>query len=205
MVGANWFWRLSAENILYFKQYSTTPDHTLIMGKDIANMDIVENVDGIINYYILWNGLQVDDEHYLSKVYYSGASVTSYWKRFEQATDGRLKDETYMDQLGEAFVTANKDVNKAITLVVKDNNYGEGYDIESIHAGDTIRILNTDDSDLYSGNLVVTSLTYTPEYVTLQIADSRTITSRKLNDIRKRMDTTVYSDGVETATLIDID
>jgi len=205
MSGSTWFWKVDADNIFYFKQLPTTPTHTLKIGKDLTALQIEENSDDIKNYYVLTNGLQATDTNNLAKGYYSATSVASYWKRFEKQVDGRVTDATYMDLLGDAFVTANQNENKLITFSIRDNNYGQGYDIETVHVGDTVRILNSKNVDLYSGNLVITGLTYTPQKLDVIVADARSITSRSLTDLRTSLDQTIYEDVTPTITLVNTD
>jgi hypothetical protein len=204
MAGSTWFWKVDANNIFYFKEFSLTPDHTLTLGKDITDITIVEDSDNIYNMYYLWNALQVGDANLLSKIYSSSTSIASYWKRFNNVTDGRITVEGTLDALGAGLINANKDINKSVIFTIKDNNFDQGYDIESVHVGQTVRILNNNNVDLYNGNLVITGITYTPESIQVITADARSITSRKLNDLRTSLDQTIYEDAVPTATLTDL-
>lgn len=201
MMGGDWFWTVDGDRVFRFGTYANQTLHTLIMGKDVYSLEVEESIDDITNLFILWNGLQVDDDRLLAYGYYNGASQTAYWLRFKKQTDGRLTDSTSMNALGTAFITANKNPNKLIKLKIKDNNYGEGYDIESIKVGHRLQILNNDNPDLYNGTLLVTGITYTPEYLTVMVADERSLTSRELSKIRKELDQTVYEDVVPTITL----
>lgn len=205
MAGENWYWYLDANNILHFKQLPTTATHTFIFGKDIGYLSTDRNADDIKNTFILWNSLQEDDVNFISKMYYSGNSVTDYWERFERQTDGRIKDVTTADKLGTAFVNSYKNPNISLTFEVKDNNLGLGYDIESIEPGDTCRILNISSQSVINDNMVITGISYTPESVVVLVSDLRSLTGRSLTDIRRSLDTTVYGDGVSSITLDDID
>lgn len=204
IAGANWWWYVDADNIFSFKAKPTTPTHKFRMGTDIDKLIVKTEASGIINSFIFWNGLQTNDTDLVQKLYYSATSKASYWDRFEKSTDSRIMEAT-ADELGDAFVETNKDPNITVSFRVKDNNLGKGYDIESIQPGQTCRILGVKDSDLYLGNMLITSITYSPEYVDVTVEDKRALTGRRLTDIRRSLDSAVYSDGVPGVTLVNTD
>jgi hypothetical protein len=205
MAGANWYWYVDADNVLYFKSKPTTPTHTFIMGKDISELTVKSVASDIKNALYFWNGLQATDANFLQKRYYSPSSIASYWERAEKNTDSRIEVNATALAYGDAFIEANKAPNSTITFQVKDNNFGNGYDIESVKCGDTCRILNVGDSDLYNGNFQITSIFYTPEYITVTVEDKLALTGRMLSDIRRSLDTTTYSDGVSSITSVNTD
>lgn len=194
MAGSNWYWYVDADNIFYFRQYPTTPTHLFVFGKDISNVEITRSADDIKNEFIFWNQLQPDDTNYLSTRYYNTDSINSYWHRFENLTDGRILDDASADELAGAFIGAYKDPNVSMKFEVKDNNMGDGYDIESIEPGHTCKILNIKDSSVVSSNMVITSVYYTPEKAIVYVSDLREITGRSLTNLRRQLDSTVYGD-----------
>jgi len=194
MAGANWYWYVDANNIFYFRQYPTTPTHLFVFGKDISNVEIIRSADDVKNEFIFYNGLQPDDTHFLSTRYYNTDSINNYWHRFENLTDGRILDDTSADELAGAFIGAYKDANVSMKFEVKDNNLGDGYDIESIEPGHTCKILNLKDSSVVSSNMVITSVQYSPEKAIVYVSDLREITGRSLTNLRRQLDSTVYGD-----------
>jgi hypothetical protein len=194
MAGSTWYWYVDADNIFYFRQYPTTPTHLFVFGKDISNVEIMRSVDDVKNEFVFWNQLQPDDTHYLSTRYYNTDSINNYWHRFENLTDGRILDDASADELASAFIGAYKDPNVSMKFEVKDNNMGDGYDIESIEPGHTCKILNIKDSSVVSSNMVITSVYYTPEKAIVYVSDLREITGRSLTNLRRQLDSTVYGD-----------
>jgi len=194
MAGATWYWYVDAENVFYFDEYPTTPTHLFVFGKDVSSVEINRNVDSLKNEFIFWNGLMADDDNFLSTRYYNTASITAYWNRFENLTDGRITDDATADEFADAFINAYKDPNVSMKFEVKDNNLGEGYDIEDIEPGDTCKILNLDDSSVVGDNMLITSVNYTPEKAIIYVSDLREITGRSLTNLRRQLDTTVYGD-----------
>jgi len=194
MAGAGWYWYVNSDNLFTFKEYSTTPDHSFVFGKDVSYLDVNRNVDDVKNEFIFWNGLIADDEHFISTRYYNIDSITNYWNSFSQLTDTRILTDGTADELATAFINAYKDPNVSLTFEVKDNNLGEGYDIESIEPGDTCKILNIEDSNIVGDNMVITSVSYTPEKVIVMVSDLREITGRSLTNLRRQLDSTIYGD-----------
>jgi hypothetical protein len=205
MAGEDWWWSVDADNVFYFKSKPMTPTHSFVMGKDISSINIKESASDISNQMLFWNGLQTTDVNFIQRLYYSATSVSAYWNRFEKLTDSRITDTTTAEKLAEGYIKTNQDPNVSITFTIKDNNLGNGYDIESVKVGDTCRILNVKDSALYSGNFQITNLAYTPEALDITVEDKRTLVGRTITDIRRGLATAVYSDGVSSVTLVDID
>jgi hypothetical protein len=205
MAGTNWYWYVDATNTANFKSKPASATHSFVFGKDISELTVRKRAGAIVNSLLFWNGLQADDPNYLCELYYSGTSQTAYWKRYDRLTDGRIKDGTTSDKLGDAYIESNKNPAIEITFIVKDNNLGDGYDIESIEPGQTCKIKNWGDADLYSNNLLITKVEYTPEYAVVSVEGSRDITGRALSDIRRGLDQTIYEDGPLTTTLTDVD
>lgn len=206
MTGANWWWFVDATNTFWFKSKPATPTHKFKLGKDISDIKITKKVGNMVNNFLFWNGLQKDDVNIQAKLFHSPSSVAAYWEKFDRLTDGRVTDGDYADKLGDATVDAMNAPSVELSFVVKDNNYSEnGYDIESIQPGQTCRIMNIKDSSVYSGNLLITKTEYSPESIKVYVESSNEITGRNLSDIRTALDDTIYSDGVDTITLVDTD
>jgi hypothetical protein len=208
MTGVDYYYFFDASNILTFKQKPATATHTFTMGANVQNLRILKSWTDIANVLVAWNGLQEDDTNFLSKMYYNSASIASYWSKMERMTDGRITDPAYMLKLGTAFVNANKDPNVSIQLRVTDNNFDteRGYDIESINPGDTCKILNLSDPDIYSSNLLITKVTVDGEgrFADIVVEDKRALTGKELNDVRRGLSDAVYSDGISNITKVSV-
>lgn len=206
MTGSNWWWFVDATNTFYFKSKPSTPTHKFKLGTDISDIKITKRVGNMVNNLLFWNGLQPDDTNYLAKLYNSPASVALYWEKFDRLTDGRVTDPNYALKLGNATVDAMNAPSVELSFVVKDNNYSStGYDIESIQPGQTCKIMNIKDSNVYSGNLLITRTDYTPEGIRVYVESSNEITGRNLSDIRTELDNTIYGDGITTITSVSTD
>lgn len=207
MCPADWFWYVDADDVFHWRSKPTAPTHKFTFKKDLFELKKKKSASDIVNNLLFWNGLQEDDTNFLSKLYYSPSSTNSYWDRYERLTDSRITNGGTADLLGNAFVDANKDPNISLQFRVIDNNLSDdrGYDIESVSPGDTCQILNLGDEDLYSGNMIITRVDYTPEYIDVFVEDKRELMGRRLTDIRRSLDSAVYGDGVGTVNSVDTD
>lgn len=204
MTGVDYYYFFDAYGVLTFRQKPSTPTHSFTMQKNVQNLTIKKSWTDIANVLFAWNGLQENDPNFLSKRYYNAVSIAAYWSKHERLSDARITDATTMLKLGTAFVGANKDPNISIQFRVTDNNFDpdKGYDIESINPGDTCKIQNLSDPDIYSSNLLITSVSVDTEgkYADIVVEDKRALTGKELNDIRRGLDQSVYSDGITNVT-----
>lgn len=201
MAGANWYWYIGADNIVYFDEKPTSATHTFVLGKDIISpWRMLKSARGVYNRVLFWN------QDTLSRWYYDNTYDSTYWKRVTKISDSRITDNTYAQKLSDAFIESHLTHNHGITFGVVDNNYSEefGYDIESINPGDTCQILNVEDSAVFSSNMTITGVRYTPEMALIEVEDLRALTSRTLTDIRRQLDKTIYDAGQPNVTEVDV-
>lgn len=196
--GGDFWWYVDADNIFYFKDKPASATHQFVFGKDVVGLRTIKSVDDVKNHLFLWNGLQPEDANYYANIYYSAASYPLYWRRDEVVSNPNAVYEATGDEIGDAFIDAFKNPNTGIEFVVKDNNFGQGYDIESIEPGDTCQILNIDENNVFSDNMQITQVDYTPEQVTIRVDDKRALTARRLTDLNRNLQRHVEADGAPT-------
>jgi len=198
--GGDYWWYVDAGNVFYFKDKPTSATHSFVFGKDVVALRTIKSVDDVFNELFLWNGLQSEDANYYAKMYYNATSRTAYWHRDERQSNHNAVYSATGDEIGDAFIDAFKDPNTGIEFVVKDNNFGQGYDIESIEPGDTCQILNIDSNNVFSTNMHITQVDYTPDAVTVRVDDKRALTARRLTDLNRNLERHVQADGAPTYT-----
>lgn len=205
MAPAGWWWYVDQNRVVYFKPKPTTATHEMTFGVQIASISSKIDAD-VQNKLLFWNGLLEEDTNFLQKLYKNSDSAGLYFPRYAKLTDSRIIDETYADELGNAYVNANKDPNITLTFTVKDDNFDpkHGYDIESLNPGDTLKIKNLPSEIIYSDNLLITQVDYEGTYAKVSVNPSRAETSKSLTDIRRSLDTAVYSDGVGSVTEVEV-
>jgi hypothetical protein len=202
--GEDWFWYVDAENVAWFQQKPATATHSFIYGKHITrDFSFDKSIREVINEGLFWNGRTEVDDKLLSKLYRKTDFQTQYWPRFAKVSDQRITNQTTANNLMGAYLDANHTKNHGINFSLIDNTYSEkGYDIESIEPGHTCEVLSIKDDQVFSNNMMITALSYTMERVVLRLEDLRTLTSRRLNDVRKTLDQTTYGDGQPVFTTV---
>ena len=194
--GADWWWFVDANNVAYFKSKPTTPTHIFTFDKEVSAISTSYDMTDVSNNFNLYNSLQPDDPNYINELYANSASEALYFKRYQLQTDGRMTDPDSVDKLGEAYINAFKNPNTSTVITIKDNNYGDGYNIESINPGDTCTIRNILPDNPLEDNMLITRVDYQPEYVTVFLQDLRELVSRNLNDLRKQIDQINNGDAI---------
>lgn len=150
--GGRW-WRIGADGELWLKTKPAAATHTFTLGRDVQDADCEVSNEEVINQYrLIWgSGATVAD-------FSDAASKTAYGERDPgPETDSNIGDATTAAQRGAQKIADNKDAKAHATLVVNS-----GYDIETIHPGDTCRIGNVRSGSKFGTNMLITSVRYTP-------------------------------------------
>ena len=139
----DWYMRIGADDLIYFKQKSSTADHTLTLGKDISDYEPEKRVENIINTIYFIGGGSPN----LYKKYTSAGSVTSYGTHAIRYVDERVTLAATASIIKDRIFNQLAEPEIRITLKVMDNSgdayfAGKGYDIESLYVGQTVSILN---------------------------------------------------------------
>ena len=167
---ANWYWYIGEDNVFRLKQKANTADHIFRLGADILSIKVEKNIQSIYNVILVW-GYDIDGGTTIAyKEYKDDASIAQYGRRVYQTTLYNVKDEETMDNLGNSILQENKDPTIKITLEVADNNdNSKGYDIESINPGDTCKIANLEEGDLFNDNMFITAVQWYPSKAIISI------------------------------------
>lgn len=206
--GDGWYWYVDADNVAWLKQKPSVPTHIFIYGKHIVNnFAFNKSIRQAFNEVSFWNGRQANDEDPISYYFKKTDNQDAHWKRWTRVTDSRITNRTYAENLIEAYLDANHEENHGNSFIIVDNNYanGRGYDIESVDPGDTCMLLNVDDEQVFSDNMFITSVDFTMEVIRTNLEDLRTLTSRSLNDIRRKLNTQTYAQGQPEASTYTFD
>lgn len=188
LAGADYYWYWDADNLISFRQYPTTFTHLLTFGKEIVSLELNATASQMVNNILFWNGLESSDPNYIYELYRDATSEADYWHRMEVVVDGRYTVQSSAETEMTSRIDRLKDPVRSLVVRVRDNNYStDGYDIESIEPGHTIRVLNLGFDSPLPDNMLVSRVNYTPGYVDLYIDDVELLTSRVLNSLRKQI------------------
>lgn len=135
------YWRTGADNIVYFKKRSATPDHILTLGAHFEEIIDNETLDGMINrQHFSYNGSPPTT----ARMYSRTASVQQYGDWWDWRTDGRYTVVGEINGVVNATLDAYSQPPRQTVITVPDNNGDRkvGYDIEKLEPGQTVSILN---------------------------------------------------------------
>ncbi len=120
---SNYYWYVDpATQIIYFKQASTTPDHRLIQGRHIVDLDIDASVEDLKNVAYLNGGdTGSGDNLFMKKI--DEASLADNKVGLARLSDSRVKLSPTGDLLLQNFLDRNSDEVYDSTIVVSDNVY----------------------------------------------------------------------------------
>jgi len=176
MLPSGYFWNVNEDNLVSIKSKPTTATHKFQFGKHFKAIKIERSMEKIRNFCLIWNG-----ETGASSVfnhYEDVASIAQYGRRAETIVDYGIDDDTSADKIGAKFIAENKDASVKLVCEILDNNYDSvnGYDIESIQAGDTCSFLNFNASlsDILQDNMLITKVDYLFDRVIIEVELKKT-------------------------------
>ena len=209
-----WYLRIGADNIVYLKEETTTPDHLFTFGKDIQSFNPEKRTENLVNT-IYFTGAGT-----LYKKFVSAISVAQYGTHIAKITDTRVTDAATAQTMANRVINLLQDPEVRVILKLADSNGIEnGYDTESIAVGQSCKILNVankaenrwDDALVWDINdwdfdpqaaaailLQIYKITYTPNYATLEIGNKQPDLARKIENINRSLIDSMTADNPAT-------
>lgn len=156
MLPANWYYRINADLTVSLQQAPTLAQNTFVIGKHIAAPTYTQDWTQLKNviYYLgastdtaTTSGLNLPGvqstaaggTHLISIA--KGADISIYGERLQLMSDTRVLDQTTLNALSAAQLTALDQMQLRTTIRLVDyrgdSRPNIGYDIESIRVGDT--------------------------------------------------------------------
>ena len=173
----NWYWYIGADNIIKFQGKPNQATHTFMFGKDFKNIKIEKNMESVVNSVL------VSNNDTILKRFKDNTSIDSFDDRWEIKSDERVTDSTTATNMGDSALAEKKDADVRVVVEILDNNGAEsGYDIESIQPGNTCRFTGFNDttSEIFSNNMFIKGVDYTPDMVILEIESLKPSIAREL-------------------------
>ncbi len=160
LAGGTWFWYVDKGGDVFFREKPSTPTHKFTIDKDIQDFDIPHSVEKITNdVTVAYNGGTVNS--------YDTTSINTYGRREIYVDESSSSDSGSAQQIADQKVAEGKDRKVATTLII--NN---AYDIETIRAGDTCRVMNyRKDSDVLIDNMLIVQADYAEDTVKLRLEE----------------------------------
>lgn len=216
-----WYWRVDPDNTLHFQQKPDTVTHDLLIGEHLIYAMPEKRAENLVNRVYFTGGGTPP----LFKVYSRDSSISTYGLRAVKVVDQRVTVEATAETLAERLLDEGEAPEVRIKMVVADNNgmlQQQGYDIESIKVGDTVRIKNlqfgtaseslwdvmTWDVDVWDqtlssiagSSLLVVKTKYSPNSVEIETSSRFPVISKRIEDINRNLEVTQTVDNPSSPT-----
>lgn len=158
---------------------STTPDFTVVLGKDINDIDVVMSIENVKNQLLLSGG-DTGGGTNLFKQYQDSNSASRYGTRLFQKSDNRITLTATADALGDSFIAENASEVQETPLVILNSRF----DITLLTPGKTVGFKNGGPL-IDSMVLRIARRDFTPEKVTLLLGRLPLQTTAEVEKIRR--------------------
>ena len=191
-----WYYYVDADNLMNFKEVSTTTDHTFVVGKHCESIKIYKNMGYIKNLML------VSDRDTVYKLYQKADSIDRYGRRMEKRFDSGFQDSaTTMDSMAKKFLQQNEEPRVKIIAEIIDNNESDkGYDIDSVEPGDTCIFRGFEEGleSIFSQKMLISKVDYSLHKITIIVEPAGSgilFEQRRLG----RSVGSIISEGIQTA------
>jgi hypothetical protein len=158
--GGGRYWTIREDGTLHFKLKPATATHTFTIGKDLEAGEMPKSNEKVLNYLHLRYGTGP-----IVSNYQDAMSIAAYGSREKVDANSNINDGTTANSYGNGSIADGKDVKLEARLRVNSN-----YNIESIHPGDTCKVLNIKrGSTVFGANMLITSVSYDANGVSLDL------------------------------------
>lgn len=200
---AGWYYYIDqATNTLHFHEKSTDADHTFALGLNIASLTIEKSMEDIVNTVYFSGG----GDPPLYKKYIIQNSIDTYGVKGERVKDGRVTLVSTADILAGKHLRGDPEI--LVNVAVIDGNLNAfGYDIETVHMGQIIRISNAgtgpvsvydlaqydvspydyDLTNLSSISFQITSLDYSGDILAFSLSTTPPDITKRIEDINRNL------------------
>jgi hypothetical protein len=157
---------------------STTPDFTVVLGKDINDIEIVLSIENVKNQLLLSGGETAGVN--LFRQYQDSSSAARYGTRLAQQSDNRITLAATADAIGNSFIDENAEETQETPLTILNSKF----DITLLTPGKTIGFRN-------GGTLIDSMLLriarrdFTPEKANLTLGRLPLATTSEIEKIRR--------------------
>lgn len=206
-----WYWYVDAHNRAHLKKIHDKPDHILAIGREVENVQYASTIDHMVNEVMLVGGTP-DAQQQIMVRSANALSQEHFGKRQKIITDGRITDTMSIQYIINSNMSTSVDVE--IFFDVFDDEFSiRGYDIESIHPGDTIKIMDkksisnatqwdvnywdsaywdTHPNEVFSSVFVVKRITYRGDHISVAVSNKLPNAGYDMDTIKRNFDAFVH-------------
>lgn len=203
----DWYFYVGADNLLHFHKRLTTATHKLTLGRNLLQLNFTSSIESLKNNVIVVGG----GTPALLKEYSNTDSIATYGKKTQLIYDTNITSTSQAQAAALKVLNEQSAVLTDVTLAVVDNNGPDpylGYDIESIHPGQTLQVLGLGNSnvqtlwdvaiwdvsswdfslsDAAAQVLQITRVDYTPDQLTLDFTKRNYEIGSYVDDISRQL------------------
>lgn len=196
MAPANYFYYIDENNTFNLQPIATTPDHLFFVGVDVASITLNRSLRETRNGILFSNGLSSDDPNHALYFASDTTSTNAYGRRIEILRDSRFTNLSSIQEATQRKLDNFKEVFNTITLRIIDDGTSNTTNIKNLKPGDTCKVLNIESGNVFTDNMLVTSVNYAIDYADITILDTITYIERSIENQRNQMDLIMFQENL---------
>lgn len=203
-----WFFRIDPDGLVYLQPMHVTADHTFTLGLDVERLSTFRRIEDVVNT-VFFTGA---GSPALFKKYENTGSQGTYGKYEKKIVDQRVSVAATAQIISEREIEAKKDPEIRSVFTIIDNNgpRDNGYNIESIKPGQTLRVKNLRsatrtislwdvafwDTDVWDQTLTtsaadiiqIVAVEYTPDSIKIEASSRLPQIAKRIEDIQRNLE-----------------
>ena len=181
---SGWFYHVDVgTGELRIKNKNATPDHLLMFGRDFTEMKVTKDINGIINdvYYI--GAALIENGPKLTVRSTDIESVADYRQGLSIQSNDKVTRYDTAAILSQNIISNNNKPRLTTEITIS----AAKYNTETIRGGDVVKIVNGD-QDVLGATLVVATVRYNPNGVTISLDSAPRNISRTIDAINRQLE-----------------
>lgn len=180
---SGFYWYVDpATNIFYLNTQSSLPDHRLMLGKHLNELELNYTLENVRNIVVFSGG----DSGAGSNIYVVGtnqASSSNYGQWLGKLSDNRVTADAQADTVISSFLGSNSEPTFRTSITIPN----KAYNIESFNLGEMVGFGNF--NNLIDNLLLqIVGVARHADYVTLTLGQVPPIASSAYEDLRRRLE-----------------
>lgn len=181
-----WYYEVDVgTNAVRIKNKSASFDHLLVFGRDFTGMKVTKDINNIINDVFYIGGQLVENGPKLTTQFTDTDSISEYRHGVAIITNDKVTRYDTAQLLSENTIGNNN----APRLTTEITLSAGKYNTEAVRKGHVIKIVNGD-RDVLGATLVVASLNYSPNEITISLDSAPRNLSRTIDQIQRNLENT---------------
>lgn len=188
---SGWYYEVDVgTNAVRIKNKSNSFDHLLVFGRDFTGMKVTKDINNIINDVFYIGGPLIENGPKLTTQFTDTDSIADYRHGVAILTNDKVTRYDTAQLLAENTIGNNN----APRLTTEITLSAGKYNTEAVRKGHVIKIVNGD-RDVLGATLVVASLNYSPEEITMSLDSAPRNLSRTIDQIQRNLENSATADA----------